>query len=107
MSKKTTEQTTTDADTMWVATGEVSTGVRGGAQQLKVNELAVNVNLFVQQMGKVLENTPDTLGKFHFDEFEIHAEISADGKVVLLGSGIEVGAGGGVRFVFRRTSSSA
>jgi hypothetical protein len=106
MPKKPTEKTSDNNDTMWVATGEVSTGVRGGAQQLKVGELAVNVNLFVQQMGKVLESTPDTLGKFHFDEFEIHAEISADGKVVLLGSGVEVGAGGGVRFVFRRTSST-
>ena len=78
----------------------------GGAQQLNVEELAINVNLFVQQMGKVLESTPETLGKFHFEEFEIHAEISADGTIAVLGTGVHVGGAGGLRFVFRRESSS-
>ena len=78
----------------------------GGAQSLKVEELAINVNLFVQQMGKVLESTPETLGKFHFEEFEIHAEISADGTIAVLGSGVHVGGAGGLRFVFRRASTS-
>lgn len=76
-----------------------------GEQTLKVEELAVNVNLFVQQMGKVLENTPEMLGKFHFDEFEIHAEVSADGKIAILGTGVQAGVGGGLRFLFRRGKS--
>ena len=66
-------------------------GTRGGAKPLKVDELAVNVNLFVQQMGKVLGSTPETLGNFHLDEFEIHAEISADGTLAIMGSGVHVG----------------
>ncbi|HYK83943.1 MAG TPA: hypothetical protein VEV19_01165 [Ktedonobacteraceae bacterium] len=60
------------------------------------------MNLFIQNMGKVLDNTPEKLGNFHFDEFEIHAEISADGTLAILGSGVHAGGSGGLRFVFRR-----
>ncbi|GAC1427498.1 MAG: hypothetical protein PVS3B3_14440 [Ktedonobacteraceae bacterium] len=99
-----TSQETMHIDEIQVITTDPGTmGVRGGGPQtLKVEELAVNVNLFVQQMGKVLESTPEKLGKFHFDEFEIHAEISADGTIAVLGTGVHAGIGGGLRFVFRR-----
>lgn len=113
MRKKTKDETTTDKETMdsneiLVVTSDLAAmGTRGGGpQSLKVEELAVNVNLFVQQMGKVLESTPETLGKFNFDEFEIHAEITADGTIAVLGSGVHAGVGGGLRFVFRRGSAS-
>lgn len=95
-------------DTILVMTGEATlTRGAGGVQQLEVEKLAVNVNLFVQQLGKVLESTPEKLGNFHFDEFEIHAEISADGTIAVLGSGIHAGIGGGLRFVFRHASDKA
>ncbi len=95
-------------DTLLVVTGEAAaTRGPGGAQPLQVEKLAVNVNLFVQQMGKVLESTPEKLGRFHFDEFEIHAEVSADGTIAVLGSGVHAGVGGGLRFVFRRSSDNA
>lgn len=95
------------SEEIWIATGDTGLpGTRGSnLQQMKVNELAVNVNVFIQQVGKVLESTPDVLGAFHFDEFEIHAEISADGTIALLGSGVHAGASGGLRFVFRRVST--
>ena len=48
------------------------------------------------------ENTPEKLGKFHFDEFEIHAEINADGTIAVLGTGVHAGIAGGLRFVFKR-----
>ena len=96
------------SDEIWVATGDAGIpGTRGSnLQQMKVDELAINVNVFIQQMGKVLESTPDVLGTFHFDEFEIHAEISADGTIAILGSGVHAGASGGLRFVFRRPSTT-
>jgi hypothetical protein len=92
------------ADSILVVTGEVITtrGV-GRVQSLEMEKLAVNVNLFIQHMGKLLENTPEKLGKFQFDELEIHAEISGDGTIAVLGSGIHAGMGGGLRFVFRRS----
>ncbi len=74
-------------------------------KQLKVEELALNVNLFIEQMGTILEKTPEKVGKFHFDEFEVSAEITGKGSLAILGTGGEVGATGGLRFVFRRASS--
>ena len=106
-----TQGAATGNDTILVVTGDArdAAATRGsnGAQPLDIEKLTVNVNLFVQQMGKVLENTPEKLGKFHFDEFEIHAEISAEGKIAMLGSGVQLGGGGGLRFVFRRSSENA
>lgn len=100
--------TNSSKDKMWVVTSDMAeVGTRGGAQPLKVEELAVNVNLFVQQMGKVLDSTPEKLGNFRFDEFEIHAEISADGTLAILGSGVHVGGSGGLRFVFRRETGQS
>jgi hypothetical protein len=74
----------------------------GGPSELDVDKLTVTVNLFLQQMGNILKETPDTLGKFQFAEFEVHAEISAEGQIILLGTGGKVGATGGLKFVFRR-----
>lgn len=99
---------TKNSDEMLVVTADpAALGTRGaGPQPLKVEALSVNVNLFIQQMGKVLESTPEAVGKFHFEEFEIHAEINADGTLALLGSGVHVGASGGLRFLFRRSTAS-
>ena len=94
-----------EKDTIWVVTGETVITRGGGMKQLKVEELAVNVNLFIEQMGSILEKTPEKVGKFHFDEFEVSAEITGKGSLAILGTGGEVGATGGLRFVFRRSSS--
>jgi len=89
------------SDTIWVVTGDPT--VRGDRlRQLKVEELSVNVNLFLEQMSGVLEKTPEKLGGFQFVEFEIHAEVTAKGALAILGTGGEVGAAGGLKFVFRR-----
>lgn len=102
---KTENKTIPSSSEVWVVTSDLAeVGTRGGAQPLKVDELAVNVNLFVQQMGKVLGGTPEKLGNFHLDEFEIHAEVSADGTLAIMGSGVHVGGSGGLRFVFRRAT---
>lgn len=97
-----------DKDVIWVVTSE-PTATRGssGLKQLKVEELSVNVNLFLEQMGGILEKTPEKLGKFHFDEFEVYAEVTGKGTLAILGTGGEVGATGGLRFVFHRSSASS
>ncbi|TME10506.1 MAG: hypothetical protein E6I80_06725 [Chloroflexi bacterium] len=97
-----------DKGTIWVITSEpMATRGNGGLKQLKVEELSVNVNLFLEQMGGILEKTPEKLGKFHFDEFEVYAEVTGKGTLAILGTGGEVGATGGLRFVFRRSSASS
>jgi hypothetical protein len=70
--------------------------------KLNVDELSVNVSLFLEQMGSVLDKAPESLGSLQFVEFEVSAEISAKGTLSLLGSGGEAGATGGIKFVFRR-----
>lgn len=93
--------------TIWVITGGSIATTRGsGTKQLKIEELSVNVNLFLEQIGNILEQTPEKLGRFHLDEFEVHAEVTAQGTLAVLGTGIQAGAAGELRFVFRRTSAS-
>ena len=94
-----------EKDTIWVVTGDLVETRRGGMKQLKIEELALNVNLFIEQMGSILEKTPEKVGKFHFDEFEVSAEITGKGSLAVLGTGGEIGATGGLRFVFRRATS--
>ena len=94
-----------EQDKMWVVTGE-PVATRAGAKQLKVDELAVNVSLFLEQMKGILDKAPETLGKFNFEEFEVHAEITAQGAIAILGTGVQASAAGGLRFVFRRASMS-
>jgi hypothetical protein len=90
-------------DTIWIVTDDTSTKRRGsGRTALKIEEFSTNVNLFINQLGGVLENTPETLGKFQFVEFEVYAEVSAKGTLSVLGTGGEAGAKGGLKFVFRR-----
>ncbi len=95
-----------EKDIIWVVTGESLVTRGGGLKQLKVEELSVNINLFLEQMGSILEKTPQELGKFQFEEFEVYAEVTGKGSLAILGTGGELGATGGLRFVFRRSSVS-
>src|SRR5215471_3095930 len=94
-----------DKDTILVVTGDTGSTRGGGVKPFRVDELSVNVNLFIEQMGNILEKTPEKLGKFNFEEFEVYAEITGKGTIAILGTGGEVGATGGLRFIFRRSSA--
>src|SRR5260370_4691167 len=95
-----------DEDTILIVTGE-QVGTRGGGfKSLKVEELAANVQLFIKQIGNVLEQTPKTLGAFHFEELEVSAEITAKGSLAILGTGGELSGTGGLRFLFRRSPAN-
>ena len=89
-------------DTIIVRTADAT--VRRGAspKELKVEVLAENVNLFLTQIEGILEKAPDEVGKFRFTEFSVSAEVSANGKLVLLGSGVETGIQGSLTFKFER-----
>lgn len=94
-----------------VTTGELEGeravgGILAKRLDMDVTQLAVNISVFLDQMGKVVAQTPDTVGKFHLAEIEVSAEITGKGQVVLCGVGGELGAGGGIRFVFRKATPS-
>jgi len=79
-------------------------GVLTKKLEIDVDQLAVNINIFLNQIGRVMAETPNTVGKFHLAEVEISAEITGKGQVVLWGVGGEVGAGGGIKFVFKKAA---
>jgi hypothetical protein len=91
-----------DKDTILVSTTD--TTVRRGLapQELKVEVLAENVNLFLTQVEGILEKSPEEVGKFKLSEITVSAEVSANGKLVLMGSGVEAAAKGGLAFKFER-----
>jgi hypothetical protein len=95
-----------DKNTIWIITGEPGATRGGRLKQQNIDELSVSINLFLEQMGNVLEKTPEKIGKFHFEEFEVHAEVTAQGTIAVLGTGLQAGATGGLRFVFRRSSTA-
>ena len=70
--------------------------------EMDVNQLANNVNVFLEQMGNVVGKTPEAVGAFKLAEVEVSAQITGKGQVVLWGIGGEVGAGGGIKFVFKK-----
>ena len=74
----------------------------GGPRKLEVEVLAKNVNLFLTQIESIVEKSPDEVGKFKFTEFTVSAQVSAEGKLVLAGTGVEAGAKGGLTFKFER-----
>ena len=90
---------------IWIITTDhVQTRGRRSLKEISTEQLSINISLFINEINKVLDKTPDKVGKFRFEEIEISAEISAKGTLALLGSGGEAGATGGIRFVFRRGS---
>lgn len=93
-----------DKDTILVTTADTVVTREGGPRELNVEVLAENVNLFMGQIERILEKTPEEVGdgKFKFTEFTVSAEISAKGALVLMGTGVEVGAQGGLTFKFER-----
>lgn len=93
-------------NTIWIVTAEPST-TRGRHRisEISIEELSLNINVFIEQMSTILEKTPEKLGKFKLEELEIHTEISAKGTLSILGTGGEIGANGGLKFVFRRSSA--
>ncbi len=104
-------QNDTSSDVILVDTGEAGITRRrgGGPKELKVEVVANNVNLFLNQMGKILEDAPsevgeaDGAGKFRFTEFVVTAEITGKGILTLLGTGVEATAKGGLTFRFQKT----
>src|SRR2546428_12929235 len=92
-----------DKDSIWVVTTEPAATRGGGLKALKVDDLSVNVNLFIEQIGSLLEKTPEKVGRFLFEEFEVHAEVTGKGTLAIFGTGGEIGAAGGLKFVFRRS----
>ena len=97
MAKKKNEE-----GTLLVEVAGATTRRGRGIRSIPVEELTENVTQFVSQIGKVLQETPDAIGKFRLSEFTVSAEVSAKGALVLLGSGVEATGKSALTFKFTR-----
>lgn len=108
---------TEESQQMLVVTGELKSNSkaveRGLTDVLRspytaaidVSVLQKNLQQFFRQLREILESGADEVGAFSLSQVEIAAQISAEGKVSLLGSGGSVGAQGALKFVLKRTES--
>ena len=90
-----------------IATAQSTLRARDGQRRpelkdLKVQELAQSLQSFLNNLDEVMKNLNAKVGGFEVDEMEVYAEISAEGKISLLGTGIETGAMGGLKLILRR-----
>lgn len=90
-------------DKILVRTTDTTIRRGGNPEEIKTEILAENIKLFLNSIEAMLEQCPEEVGKFCMTEFTVSAEVSANGKLVLLGSGVETGINGGLVFKFERT----
>lgn len=92
-----------DHNTIIVSTNDLIDARGMHNQELQVDVLGENINLFITQIGAILDKTPDHIEKFRLTQIAVTAEISAKGSLILLGTGVETEGKGGLSFVFTRT----
>jgi len=79
---------------------------KSAIKAVDVSALKDNMERFFNQLREILATGKDKIGEFEIDEVEVSAQITAGGEVCLMGSGVKIGAGGGVKFVLKRGKQS-
>jgi hypothetical protein len=69
---------------------------------VSVSVLKKNMGSFLSQLKELLDNGSDKIGAFEISEIEVSAQITGDGQVALLGSGVKIEAQGGIKFTLCR-----
>ena len=72
------------------------------SRELPLEQLSTNVNIFIGHLGQIVDNVPPTLRSYDLEEISFTAEVSGKGELSLLGSGVSLGAKGGLKFTFKR-----
>ncbi|MEM8637396.1 MAG: hypothetical protein AAGG51_01065 [Cyanobacteria bacterium P01_G01_bin.54] len=89
-------------ETMFVRTTDTVSRRVPGLKELKIEALAENVNIFLTNIESVIDKAPEDVGGFQLKEVSVSAEVSADGKLVLMGTGVQTGVSGSLTFTFER-----
>ena len=72
---------------------EDAAAVRGrGPRELEIETLSENVSRFLAQIESIIGRAPEDVGSFRLNEFEVSAEVSAEGKLALIGTGVGAAA---------------
>lgn len=69
---------------------------------IDVSILAENAQDFLSDLSVIFDKLQTTIAGFELDEIEVSAALLASGRLSILGFGGEVGAEGGVKFVFKK-----
>lgn len=76
-------------------------------KEFDVETLEDGVSDFLSTLHGVLGKAPKTIGEFRLREFTVSAEITAEGKLSVLGVGGGVGTTGGLTFTFEQNDTGA
>ena len=68
-----------------------------------VKEVAENMNGFLKNLGQIISLDEDIEGGFAIERVEVNAEITGEGKIGFMGSGVNVGASTGIKIVLQRS----
>lgn len=84
-----------------------STGSKGVADAVKVSAQTLEQNMthFLKVVGSLFSQAQQQAkvnSKMQLDEIELSVEISADGEVKLIGSGVKAGSKGAIKLKFKR-----
>jgi hypothetical protein len=92
------------------ASGPRPAGVRDALRRFKVktsevtvDQLKKNINDFLTNVEDILEDTKLS-GNYGVDSVEVNAEISANGQVGFMGTGIGLAGKTGIKFVLKRSA---
>lgn len=94
--------------------GDRSTRTRGPATMAGVRAVEIDFSHFKANMLSFIENVRTMLGEvseaagnFTVEQVEVQAEISGEGKVGFMGSGVKASGGASIKIVFERRKEKA
>jgi hypothetical protein len=87
----------------WLRTQSDEVAIRN---TISTSQLRSSMIEFVNAIAKVVEGTPEILGRYGLTEIVLSAEISASGRISIVGSGVELGTTGGLQLTFTRRDNT-
>jgi hypothetical protein len=65
-------------------------------------EFKENLSSFINKVQKSFDSMQDQISSFYLDTIELHIDVSASGKISLIGA-LEIGSTGGIKLTFKQS----
>ncbi|MFC1981255.1 hypothetical protein ACFLVN_03345 [Chloroflexota bacterium] len=75
------------------------------ATAVAVDQVEKNMTRFLSGVGDIINRGAEVTGEYEVETVEVNAQISADGQIGFMGSGIGMTGSAGITFVFKRKKS--
>ena len=75
------------------------------ATAVAVDQVEKNMARFLSGVGDIINKGAELTGEYEVETVEVNAQISADGQIGFMGSGIGMTGSAGITFVFKRKKS--